>query len=222
MIARRTEVAEASTGVLMLALTSGALDAVGFLIAQVFTGNQTGNLVIISMSVVGAGFPHAVQLSIIAFLAFAVGVLVALGLRRLWGRRHGERRTLLLAEVAVILLAAVVLRVDPASVTLIPLLGVAQGIQGVAVTSVLGVGVRTVVVTGSILDVGKHFADRQVDKGTISLASPVGYAIGAIVGALVYSASPPVTLLCAAVAGTISATMFRRLATRSPAAFTAT
>lgn len=202
----------AAGAVLTLAGASGALDAIGFLVAQVFTGNQTGNLVIMSMTLVGQGPADAVALSVVAFLGFLAGMLLALAVRRGFGSRAGPYRAVLFAEgLAIVAAAVVAATIGPDSGAFIPLLAVAQGIQGIALASVLGVGVRTVVITGSILDVGRQLADRRPHRALLAVVSPVGYAIGAVVAVLFVRTDLTLGLGFAAVACLAGALQLRRL-----------
>src|SRR6187402_841399 len=89
---------------LMLSLTfsTGVIDAVGYLgLDKVFTGNMTGNVVILGMALAGApGLP--IVGPVIALLAFMVGA--AISGRTLRARPAGwsERNTALFGLVGVI------------------------------------------------------------------------------------------------------------------------
>ncbi len=144
---------------LMLALTftTGVVDAVGYLgLDRVFTGNMTGNVVILGMALVGAaGLPIlGPALALVGFMAGA-----ALGgrvLRRAAGA-WTPLTTWLFGGVGLVTLAlAVVLMVvgdDPArplGVTVTTLLGAAMGAQAATARFIAVKDVTTVVVTSTI------------------------------------------------------------------------
>lgn len=143
---------------LMLALTfsTGIIDAVGYLgLDRVFTGNMTGNVVILGMAVVGAD-DLPVLGPVLALVGFMAGA--ALGgrvLRRAAGAWTG-RTTALFLSVGVVLaaLTVVVLVVDdlaePLALTVTTLLGAAMGVQAATARFIAVKDVTTVVVTSTI------------------------------------------------------------------------
>ena len=179
---------------LMLALTfsTGVIDAVGYLgLDKVFTGNMTGNVVILGMALAGAdGLP--IVGPIIALLAFMAGA--AISGRVLKGRPAGWSglNTALFGVVGVILLVAaiVALLVDPRpewlNYTVTGFLGLAMGVQAGAARHIGVADVTTVVVTSTIVGLAfdsvfggggnKNWARRLLAVALI--------ATGALVGAL--------------------------------------
>lgn len=144
---------------LMLALTfsTGVVDAVGYLgLDRVFTGNMTGNVVILGMALVGAdGLP--IVGPILALAGFMGGA--ALGGRVLKGSGPGwtHRATGLLALVGVVVLAlaVVVFAYDEepphaVALTVTALLGAAMGTQAATARFIAVKDVTTVVVTSTI------------------------------------------------------------------------
>lgn len=145
--------------VLMLALTfsTGIIDAVGYLgLDRVFTGNMTGNVVILAMGLVGADDLPIVGPSI-ALVAFFVGAAIGGRVLRQTAARWSSRTTALLAAVAVALAAAagalLVLPAEPGS----PLtygvtatLGAAMGLQAATARRLAVEDVTTVVVTSTL------------------------------------------------------------------------
>lgn len=144
---------------LMLALTfsTGVIDAVGYLgLDRVFTGNMTGNVVILGMGLVGAE-DLPVLGPLLALAGFMAGA--ALGGRMLMSAAPGwtRRTTVLLGLVAAVMLAVAVLLFvieddfsRPVGVTITTVLGAAMGIQA-ATARFIGVkDVTTVVVTSTI------------------------------------------------------------------------
>jgi uncharacterized membrane protein YoaK (UPF0700 family) len=143
----------------MLALTfsTGVIDAVGYLgLDKVFTGNMTGNVVILGMAIAGAPDLPIVG-PVIALVAFMVGA--AISGRTLRKRAAGwtERNTMLFGVVGVVLLAAALItlfvgeRPEWLNYTVTAMLGLAMGIQAGAARHIGVADVTTVVVTSTIV-----------------------------------------------------------------------
>jgi uncharacterized membrane protein YoaK (UPF0700 family) len=144
---------------LMLALTfsTGVIDAVGYLgLDKVFTGNMTGNVVILGMALVGAE-DLPVLGPVLALVGFMAGA--ALGGRVLRRAAPGwtNRTTVLLALVGVVMLgvAALLLAIEddiarPVALTVTTLLGAAMGVQAATARFIAVKDVTTVVVTSTI------------------------------------------------------------------------
>jgi uncharacterized membrane protein YoaK (UPF0700 family) len=151
---------------LMLALTfsTGVIDAVGYLgLDRVFTGNMTGNVVILGMALTGAdGLP--VVGPVIALVLFMIGALVAGRTLRPVPAGWSGRSTALFAIVGVVLLAAAVPflviddPVEPVKLAVTGALGLAMGIQAGAARHIGVKDVTTVVVTSTL--VGLAFDSR--------------------------------------------------------------
>ncbi|WP_104190757.1 YoaK family protein [Cryobacterium sp. Y82] len=142
----------------MLALTfsTGVIDAVGFLgLDRVFTGNMTGNVVILGMALVGAD-DLPILGPIIALAAFMVGALVAGCTLRYVPSGWASRSTWLLVLVAGILAAMSVMALvinplpEVLAFTATGLLGAAMGIQAGTARHIAVKDVTTVVVTSTI------------------------------------------------------------------------
>lgn len=144
---------------LMLALTfsTGVIDAVGYLgLDRVFTGNMTGNVVILGMAIVGAdGLP--VLGPLLALAGFMAGAALGGRVLRPAGPGWTGRTTVLLSLVTAILVAvAVVLLVLdedlPKAVTvgITTTLGAAMGVQAATARFIAVKDVTTVVVTSTI------------------------------------------------------------------------
>ncbi len=154
---------------LVLTFTTGIVDAVGFLgLDRVFTGNMTGNVVILGMAVVGAE-DLPVLGPVLALLGFMAGA--ALGgrvLKRAAGKWTGLTTTLFLTVGLVCLgLAVVLLAVGehPDSAVGLPvttLLGAAMGLQAATARFVAVKDVTTVVVTSTITGLA---ADSRLGSG---------------------------------------------------------
>lgn len=141
---------------LVLTFCTGVVDAVGFLgLDRVFTGNMTGNVVILGMGAARADDLPVVG-PVVALVAFMGGALVS-G-RVLRGVRSGwsGRTTGLLGLVSASLVAAALtclLVDDPARPVLLGLtavLGAAMGLQAQAARHLAVKDVTTVVVTSTI------------------------------------------------------------------------
>lgn len=144
---------------LMLALTfgTGIIDAVGYLgLDRVFTGNMTGNVVILGMALVGAD-DLPVLGPVLALVGFLLGA--ALGgrvLRRAAGAWTGRTTALfgsvgaLMLALAVLLLAAGEDLAEPVALAVTTLLGAAMGVQAAAARFIAVKDVTTVVVTSTI------------------------------------------------------------------------
>ena len=144
---------------LMLALTftTGINDAVGYLgLDKVFTGNMTGNVVILGMALAGgSGLP--ILGPAMALAGFMLGA--AIGGRTL---RHAERRwtlgtTVLFATVSATMVAlAITLFISgdqpehAVMITVTTIAATAMGIQAAAARAVAVKDVTTVVVTSTI------------------------------------------------------------------------
>ncbi|WP_223110965.1 MULTISPECIES: YoaK family protein [Aeromicrobium] len=157
--------------VLMLALTfsTGMIDAVGYLgLDRVFTGNMTGNVVILGMGLAGAE-DLPVLGPALALIGFLVGA--AFGGRVLKGAAKGwsRRTTVLLVLVGVVIMGlSVAIFLDPeptrpVALTLSTLLGTAMGVQA-ATARLIGVkDVTTVVITSTLTGLA---ADSVLGGGT--------------------------------------------------------
>ncbi len=143
---------------LMLALTfsTGVIDAVGYLgLDRVFTGNMTGNVVILGMGLVGAE-DLPVLGPVLALVGFMAGAALAGRVLKGAGPGWTARTTLLFSLVAVvmIMLAALLLVVAdvprPLGLTITTVLGAAMGVQAATARFIAVKDVTTVVVTSTI------------------------------------------------------------------------
>lgn len=154
---------------LMMALTfsTGIVDAVGFLgLDRVFTGNMTGNVVILGMALVGAeGLPVlGPALALVFFLVgAAVGGRVLRGAVVPWSRRTN----VLFGSVAGMVLAVgvLVLASDSHAVALLAttLLAAAMGVQAATARYIAVKDVTTVVVTSVLTGLA---ADSKLGSGS--------------------------------------------------------
>ncbi|MFB9312011.1 YoaK family protein [Nocardioides plantarum] len=144
---------------LMLVLTfgTGIIDAVGYLgLDRVFTGNMTGNVVIIGMAAVGADDLPLLG-PLLALAGFLVGATIGGRVLRTATSLWSRRTTLLFASVGVteLGLAGALLATgeDPGKafeITITTLLGAAMGVQAATARFVAVKDVTTVVVTSTL------------------------------------------------------------------------
>ena len=157
---------------------------------RVFTGNMTGNVVILAMAVTGAdGLP--VLGPVLALLGFAGGAALGGRLLRRFGTGWSVATTRILAGVGVCLAALTVLLVvpgldEPRRLVVTTLLGAAMGAQAAAARQVAVKDVTTVVVTSTITALS---ADSFLGNGSGSHWRRRGTAVlmimlGALAGAL--------------------------------------
>jgi len=193
---------------LVLTFTTGINDAVGYLgLDKVFTGNMTGNVVVLGMAMVG-GNDLPVLGPALALVGFMVGA--AVGGRALRGSAAAWSTvcTALFGVVAFLMLAlGVVLLIDgdhpekPLEVTITTIAAVAMGMQAAAARHIAVKDVTTVVVTSTLTGLA---ADSWLGSGKGGgsgrrLAAVALILLGALVGALLLKAHLGLSLLLAGV-----------------------
>jgi uncharacterized membrane protein YoaK (UPF0700 family) len=212
---------------MLLAGVSGCVDVVALVYAGVFVANQTGNLVVVAAASLSSS--DRVVLAVTALVSFTVAVVAGA-----YGRRAVARRTdvgvarmwLLGAESLVLLVAALLLALRPGQHGLgllapVSLLAVSQGLQAILVTRLLGRGVRTVAVTGSLTDALVATVDTVSDEAVrrdsarrqlllLAAATPAGYALGAAAGAVVVRSGVHLALVLALALAVVAAVLVRR------------
>lgn len=194
---------------LMLALTfsTGIVDAVGYLgLHRVFTGNMTGNVVVLGMGLTGAdGLPVAGP--VVALIGFLAGAVFAGRLLRHSDDGWSLPTTGVFAAVAAMLSAlAVVLLVDPEpsywfGLVVTGVMGAAMGAQAGAARHVGVKDVTTVVVTSTLTGLA---ADSALGSGKGAQLRRRGTAVvlillGAAVGAALLQVHKGLGVLVAAV-----------------------
>lgn len=194
---------------LMLALTfsTGIIDAVGYLgLDKVFTGNMTGNVVILGMAIAGAD-DLPILGPVVALITFMVGA--AISGRVLKGRPAGwsELNTALFGVVGVVLLVAALIALlvpDPSELltqVITGLLGLAMGVQAGAARHIGVADVTTVVVTSTIVGLAfdSVFGGGGNKNWARRLLAIVLIGVGALVGALLLSLHLGLGMLVSAV-----------------------
>lgn len=178
----------------MLALTfsTGVVDAVGYLgLDRVFTGNMTGNIVILGMGLTGAD-DLPVLGPALALVGFMVGAATGGRVLRRAPSGWSGRTTTLVALVGTVMAAGgtllLVLPSDPdpaTTVVITTVLGAAMGIQAATARRIAVKDVTTVVVTSTVTALA---ADSKLGSGqgggSARRATAVGLILlGALVGA---------------------------------------
>ena len=194
---------------LMLALTfsTGVIDAVGYLgLDKVFTGNMTGNVVILGMALAGAD-DLPILGPVIALLTFMCGA--AISGRVLRGRPAGWSglNTTLFGVVGVVLLAAALTallvadRPEALNQVLTGALGLAMGVQAGAARHIGVADVTTVVVTSTIVGLAfdSVFGGGGNKNWARRLLAILLIGTGALVGALLLSVHIGLGMLVSAV-----------------------
>ena len=196
---------------LLLTFTTGLVDAVSYLgLGRVFSGIQTGNLVVLGFALAGtAGFTVAGPA--LSLLAFFLGAALGGRLAKRLSRRHRRWFALALTGEALLvgLGAVAALGLPPAAVghprtfLIIALLGAAMGLRSATVRRLAAPEVSTTVLTSTITNLA-------TDVGTLSPApgrqawqlTTIGARLlGAVAGAVLLTVS--LALPVAVVAGLI-------------------
>jgi uncharacterized membrane protein YoaK (UPF0700 family) len=177
---------------LVLTFSTGVIDAVGYLgLDRVFTGNMTGNVVILGMALLGADKLPVLGPSI-ALAGFMFGAAIAGRILKPVAAGWSRRTTGLLTAVSVIMAAmSAVLFVhtpdagDPVTMTITGVLAAAMGIQAATARHLAVKDVTTVVVTSTLTGLA---ADSRLGGGTGNhavrrLAAVVLILAGAAAGA---------------------------------------
>ena len=142
---------------LMLTFSTGVIDAVGYLgLDRVFTGNMTGNVVILGMGIVGAE-DLPVLGPFLALVGFMAGAALGGRVLKAAGPGWTRRTTVLFSLVAAVMLTVAVLLFviedtfsETVGVTITTVLGAAMGIQAASARFIAVKDVTTVVVTSTI------------------------------------------------------------------------
>ncbi|GAA1495149.1 YoaK family protein [Paeniglutamicibacter kerguelensis] len=180
---------------LMLSLTfsTGIVDAVGYLgLDRVFTGNMTGNVVILGMALSGTTDLPVVGPAI-ALVLYFLGAVV--GGRLLRGHREGwtSATTIVFGLVSAMLLACSIFTlvvplgaIPHSAVALAAVLGFVMGAQAAAARQVKIADVTTVVVTSTItgLAADSWFGARLKQDWVKRLMAVLLILLGALCGAV--------------------------------------
>jgi uncharacterized membrane protein YoaK (UPF0700 family) len=178
---------------LTLSFSTGIVDAVGYLgLDRVFTGNMTGNVVILAMGLTGAGHLPVVG-PVVALLGFVLGAIIAgralRGVPKGWSRRDTTVLTVVAALLVVAVLPTIALPATPypawIGLPVTALLGTAMGMQGGTARHIAVADVTTIVVTSTLagLAYDSWLGRRTGQPWLRRLSAVVLIAAGALVGA---------------------------------------
>lgn len=197
--------------VVLLAATSGIVDAIAFARFGVFVANQTGNLVIITLSLTGEQRASTLTACGIALVAFTVGVFIAILIRKAMRKKLGLPRArviTLIIESGLIVVTSIGVLVwgdVEFAYTAVLLLSLSQAFQAVVVTRIVGMAIQTVVINTSIVQSAEAWSMGRRRASAIAFGTPIGYLLGAFVAALLLKSSAHAALF-AGVATALAAT----------------
>jgi uncharacterized membrane protein YoaK (UPF0700 family) len=207
---------------LVLTFSTGVVDAVGFLgLDRVFTGNMTGNVVILGMGAAGADDLPVVG-PLVALVAFMAGALLAGRTLRSVPAGWTGRTTALLGLVVALLVASAVVDLvleDPARLVLLALtaaLGAAMGLQAQAARHLAVKDVTTVVVTSTLtgLSADSWFGGRTGQPWARRAGAVALICAGAATGALLLGAGIAAGIALSAALTLVVAVLGHRLRVR--------
>ena len=205
---RRTPAASVHLGS-MLALTfaTGIIDAVGYLgLDRVFTGNMTGNVVVLGMALAGGnGLPVVGPL--VALAGFVAGASVAGRMLKGAGAGWTHRVTGLFAVTATVelavgasLLAGLSADDRPVRLAVITVVGAGMGVQAATARYLAVKDVPTVVVTSTLTGLASDSVLGSGAGGTVRRVAAVALIVaGAMAGALLLRWGPAAGFLAAGV-----------------------
>lgn len=178
--------------VLALTFSTGIVDAVGFLgLDRVFTGNMTGNVVVLGMGLAGAE-DLPVLGPVLALAGFMLGAALGGALLRGAAPSWSPRVGWLVLGVGVVVLGLGCLLLvagdlsEAGTVAVTTALGGAMGLQAATARVVAVKDVTTVVVTSTITGLAADNPFRRVGRadGLKRAAAVTALLVGALVGAL--------------------------------------
>jgi uncharacterized membrane protein YoaK (UPF0700 family) len=208
----------------LLALIAGYVDTVGFVaLFGLFTAHVTGNFVLIGAQAAGVG--QGVLLKLLAFPAFIAGIALSSMMFKFMERNHAAEaaRALYLLQAALLmaflvtgLIASPVTDPSASVVLMCGVLGtMAMGVQNARGRLLQVTGLPNTVMTGNVTQVVLDVIE-LIHRGSASghgqqvherlkwtLAAMLGFAAGAILGALVY-----VRVSFFAIAGPVAVLLF--------------
>jgi uncharacterized membrane protein YoaK (UPF0700 family) len=202
--------------IVLLAATSGIVDAIAFARFGVFVANQTGNLVIVTLSLTGEQKASTLTACGIALISFTAGVFLAVLIRKALRRRMGiprARMMTLVVESALIAVTSVGVLVwgdVNFAYAAVMLLSLSQAFQAAVVTRIVGMAIQTVVINTSLVQSAEALSTGRRRAAAIAFGTPTGYLLGAFVAALLLRTSAHAALLAGvATAGAATAIAYR-------------
>ena len=203
--------------VVLLAGTSGIVDALAFERFGVFVANQTGNLVIVALGLAHEQATQTRVASIIALVTFTVGVFLAVALRKQLRKRYSEdivRVVLLSVEAALIASAGISVALwgeVAVAYVAVGLLSLSQAVQSAVITRIVGMSIQTVVINTALVQSANSWAAGHSRAAAIALGTPIGYLLGAFCGALLLRLPAPTASMSALVTSTAALVIAHRL-----------
>lgn len=181
-----------TAGLLLLTVSTGAIDAVSYLaLDRVFTGNMTGNVLFLGFALVGvAGIP--LLNNAVALFGFVVGSIVS---GRIIGRGHEKGLpatsvwTLVVAAAVIAGLGVTTLLIgelaEPALLVITFLLATTMGAQVSAVKPIGNSDVTTIVVTNTVANLARdsRLGGGRGQSWMPRLLAIVAMGLGAALGA---------------------------------------
>lgn len=163
------EVRLPGSAVLLFTWAAGAVDALTYLSAHVFTANMTGNTVLLGLSI-GRGSSGEATRALVALAGYIVGLALGALLPCETGSARSRRAFLLTAAMLEAALLAAFAALWPVSASrpeghavgavLIAVSGVAMGLQSVLVRRFKLPGIVTTYITGTITSLVTALTDR--------------------------------------------------------------
>jgi uncharacterized membrane protein YoaK (UPF0700 family) len=211
---------EVAALVLLLSATSGIVDAVAYQRFGVFVANQTGNLVVVAVDFIDGQSALSAGLSLVALVSFVIGVFAAMWLRVALLRHgsHARARVVLLSlEVALIAIVAVSIMFAGETATgylAIALLSISQAVQAIVILRIVGIAVQTVVINTALVQSATWWFGGRRRASVVAFSTPVGYLVGATIGAYLTRWPPPTALTSALLTATASMLVARHIQSR--------
>lgn len=137
---------------ILLCLTAGYADAIGFVHLGIFTANMTGNTVLLGISVAKCDWGSAINRAWV-LVAFACG---SIGGRAILRAASGRIWVGLIAEAIVLAWANFI---EPKEAMSIWVLAAAMGLQASVIVQVRGMSVSTVVITSTMVRFVEYMTD---------------------------------------------------------------
>ena len=197
-------------GVIVLSAMSGIIDASSYQRFGVFVANQTGNLVIVALSLVSGEDSAQRDGSLVAVLSFTIGVFLAMYFRRFLERRlPGSRVQVMMIAleallIAIVAIGSVVFPPEQGTYTGIALLSLSQAVQALVLTRIAGVTVTTVVINTALVQSANSLGRGLHLAAIVALGTPVGYLAGAFIGAILLTISTTLPLFAALALGIVA------------------
>ena len=204
-----------NTLLLMLTAAAGSADAIAYLgLGRVFTANMTGNLVLLGVAIGQVQLAGSIR-SVIAFIAFAIGVLVGFRLTpkstAIWPRAVTLVVFVELGLLVVLAAGWVIAGPQPATIAIDLFIALSAGAMGMqtSATRSLGVaGMSTTFLTGTLTSLIAELAGVSPDwrRWTLRAATLACMVIGAAAGVAVFIVwRPGAPLVSVALAGIVAA-----------------